>query len=337
MDLCGAQTLRLSSPNLKTLHLVRHAQGIHNVALEEHGEKPESEKLFDAHLSQKGLQQASERRKEITKSGLLNTIELVITSPLRRAMETSIGVFRGKEDINISDDFLKANNYPPILALEICRERMGLYPCDRRASITTSRTCFPEIDFTMIESDEDALWKDKEREKLEEVATRGLQFFNWLWERPEKEIAIVSHGIFLQQTLLALHEKDGIPLEDRFLTRFGNCELRSIQIEKRHRSFNRCGKSQCSYPNMNSNYLNGSTKSQRKWLAPPLPKAMCLSMISRSGSLLSIVYLFELDYMHRNYSGSLTDQSATPYLLGDGGKLSLLFYLFSSTTWKPIH
>lgn len=40
-----------------------------------------------------------------------------------------------------------------------------------------------------------------------------------LWERPEKEIAIVSHGIFLQQTLYALHEKFGIPLEDSLLTR----------------------------------------------------------------------------------------------------------------------
>lgn len=39
-----------------------------------------------------------------------------------------------------------------------------------------------------------------------------------LWERPEKEIAIVSHGIFLQQTLRALHEK-GIPLDESFLTR----------------------------------------------------------------------------------------------------------------------
>ena len=40
-----------------------------------------------------------------------------------------------------------------------------------------------------------------------------------LWERPKKEIAVVSHGIFLQQTLCALHEKVSIPLEDSLLTR----------------------------------------------------------------------------------------------------------------------
>lgn len=26
----------------------------------------------------------------------------------------------------------------------------GLYPCDRRESISTRRICFPEIDFTMV-------------------------------------------------------------------------------------------------------------------------------------------------------------------------------------------
>ncbi|KAH0863706.1 hypothetical protein HID58_080917 [Brassica napus] len=189
--------------------LVRHAQGIHNVVLEEKrgideiGDVHLSPKLFDAPLSPKGVQQVSEQHKQILESGLLNTIE---------AMETAVGIFRGHKDINLS------HNFPPIVALELCRERMGLYPCDRRESISTRRICFPEIDFTMVESDEDALWREEERENLE--------------ERPEKEIAVVSHGIFLQQTLCALHEKVSIPLEDSLLTRFANCELRSIRIDE---------------------------------------------------------------------------------------------------------
>ncbi|KAJ4873304.1 Phosphoglycerate mutase family protein [Raphanus sativus] len=211
---------------------VRHAQGIHNVALEEKGGTDDigdphfSPKLLDAPLSPKGIKQVSEQQKEILKSGLINTVQLVITSPLRRAVETAVGIFRGQKVINQSD------NFPPIVALELCRERMGLYPCDRRESISTRRICFPEIDFTMVESDEDALWREEERENLEEVSARGLRFLKWLWERPEKEIAVVSHGIFLQQTLRALHEKVSIPLEDSLLTRFANCELRSIRIDK---------------------------------------------------------------------------------------------------------
>ncbi|KAF3571530.1 hypothetical protein F2Q69_00060593, partial [Brassica cretica] len=130
--------------------MVRHAQGIHNVVLEEKREIDEigdvhlSPKLFDAPLSPKGVQQVSEQHKQIVESGLLNNIELVITSPLRRAMETAVGIFRGHKDINLS------HNFPPIVALELCRERMGLYPCDRRESISTRRICFPEIDFTMV-------------------------------------------------------------------------------------------------------------------------------------------------------------------------------------------
>ncbi|RID57264.1 hypothetical protein BRARA_F00652 [Brassica rapa] len=207
MELCGVQTLRRSSPNFKTLHLVRHAQGIHNVEIEKGELTALSGKLFDAHLSLTGIQQVSDMRKEISKSGLLNTVQLVITSPLRRAMQTSVGIFRGQEDMNQSDIFPKVNNSPPIVALEICRERM-------------------------IESDEDAQWQAEEREDMEEVSARGLHFLKWLWERPEKDIAVVSHGIFLQQTLRALHEKVGTPVEENHLKRFANCELRSIRLEK---------------------------------------------------------------------------------------------------------
>ncbi|CAA7022738.1 unnamed protein product [Microthlaspi erraticum] len=84
----------------------------------------------------------------------------------------------------------------------------------------------------MIESDEDPLWQAEERENLEEVSARGLEFVKWLWKRPEKEIAVVSHGIFLQETLRALHKKFGVPLEDSDLERFANCELRPIRLEE---------------------------------------------------------------------------------------------------------
>lgn len=80
-------------------------------------------------------------------------------------------------------------------------------------------------------SDEDALWAE-ERENMKDVSPRGLHFLKWLWERPEKDIAVVSHGIFLQQTLRALHEIVGTPVEDNHLKRFANCELRSIRLDK---------------------------------------------------------------------------------------------------------
>ncbi|XP_010544449.1 PREDICTED: phosphoglycerate mutase-like protein 1 [Tarenaya hassleriana] len=236
MDIYGAQML---PPSLSKLYLLRHAQGIHNVELEEKRETALSPKLFDAELSPKGLQQVKELRKRIHESGLLDKIELVITSPLQRTMQTAMGVF-GKDSGKHADEVRRETStaqhstviFPPIMALELCRERMGLYPCDRRKGIGEYMDRFPEIDFSMIENEEDVSWQSEKREDLVEVAARGLQFLKWVLERPEKEIAIVSHGIFLQQTLHAFRNKHGIPFEDKLLTRFANCELRSIEIDK---------------------------------------------------------------------------------------------------------
>ncbi|KAH7850149.1 hypothetical protein Vadar_028563 [Vaccinium darrowii] len=69
-------------------------------------------------------------------------------------------------------------NCPPFIAVELCREHL-------------------------IESDADILWKPDTREKDEELATRGMKFLNWLWTRPEKEIAVVTHSGFLIHTLSA--------------------------------------------------------------------------------------------------------------------------------------
>ncbi|KAH7849109.1 hypothetical protein Vadar_013134 [Vaccinium darrowii] len=117
----------------------------------------------------------------------------------------------------------------------------GVNPCDRRRSISEYKSIFPAIDFSMasaffviltylhyrkerkillvsiqdsismgdvcifrqIESDADILWKPNPREKDEQLAARGMKFLNWLWTRPEKEIAVVTHSAFLLETLSA--------------------------------------------------------------------------------------------------------------------------------------
>lgn len=45
--------------------------------------------------------------------------------------------------------------------------------CDRRRSVGEYQCLFPAIDFSLIESDEDVLWKANERETKEELANRG--------------------------------------------------------------------------------------------------------------------------------------------------------------------
>ncbi|XP_021617520.1 phosphoglycerate mutase-like protein 1 isoform X2 [Manihot esculenta] len=210
----------------KIIHLVRHAQANHNVAGKKDHDALLSPEFFDASLSSLGLEQVSNLSNHVYASGLLKKIDLVITSPLLRAMQTAVGVF-GRE----RSSGLKC---PPIIAVELCRERTGVHPCDKRKTIREYSSLFPQIDFSLIESDDDNLWKADVRETEEEVAARGLKFMNWLKTRHETEIAVVTHHRFLQYTLSAIRNDFHPSLRSEICKEFSNCELRSmIMVDKR--------------------------------------------------------------------------------------------------------
>ncbi|CAI9104158.1 OLC1v1002783C1 [Oldenlandia corymbosa var. corymbosa] len=228
----------------KTIHLVRHAQGIHNVDGDKNYKAYMSPEYFDAHLTPLGWQQVENLRKHVHESRLLDRIELVVTSPLLRTMQTAVGVFGGDgytDGMNVlplmvanagnSDrGAISSLNSPPVVAVELCREHLGVHPCDKRRSIGEYQCLFPAVDFSLIESDEDTLWKPDVRETTEELASRGMNFFNWLLTRKEKEIAVVTHSGFLFHTLTALGN-DCHPLVKKEVSKhFGNCELRSMVL-----------------------------------------------------------------------------------------------------------
>uniref|UniRef100_A0A6M2EYA5 Phosphoglycerate mutase-like protein n=1 Tax=Populus davidiana TaxID=266767 RepID=A0A6M2EYA5_9ROSI len=231
----------------KTIHLVRHAQGIHNVEGEKDYNAYMSEELFDAHLTPLGWRQVDNLRKHVYGFGINKKIELVIVSPLLRTMQTAVGVFGGEgytDGINapplMVENAGKSNHpaisslhSPPFIAVELCREHLGVHPCDRRRSVSEYRSIFPAIDFSLIESDEDILWRADIREKDEEVAARGQKFLKWLWTRKEKEIAVVSHSGFLYHTLSAFGNDCSPSVKSEICTHFANCELRSVVLVDR--------------------------------------------------------------------------------------------------------
>ncbi|KAJ6685697.1 BROAD-SPECIFICITY PHOSPHATASE YOR283W-RELATED [Salix purpurea] len=231
----------------KTIHLVRHAQGIHNVEGEKDNNAYLSEELFDAHLTPLGWRQVDNLRKHVYECGVNKKIELVIVSPLLRTMQTAVGVFGGErymDGINapplMVENAGKSNHpaisslhSPPFIAVELCREHLGVHPCDRRRSISEYRSIFPAIDFSLIESDEDVLWRADVREKDDEVAARGQKFLNWLWTRKEKEIAVVSHSGFLYHTLRGFGNDCYPSVKSEICTHFANCELRSVVLVDR--------------------------------------------------------------------------------------------------------
>ncbi|XP_031377758.1 phosphoglycerate mutase-like protein [Punica granatum] len=202
--------------NCKIVHWVRHAEGIHNVESEKNHDALLSSVLLDAQLSPRGWQQVNDLHKHVRDSGLLKRIDLVVTSPLSRTMQTATGVF------GQSDESEKL----PFLAVELCRERLGVHPCDKRRSIKEYKSIFPSTDFSQIESNDDILWKPDHRETPEEIAARGVKFMNWLKARPEKEIAVVTHSVFLLHVLNTFGEGN----KSEKSNFFKNCELRSMTI-----------------------------------------------------------------------------------------------------------
>ncbi|TYK29426.1 phosphoglycerate mutase-like protein 1 isoform X1 [Cucumis melo var. makuwa] len=231
----------------KTIHLVRHAQGIHNVDGDKSYKAYMRPEFFDAHITQLGWQQIDNLRKHVHASGLSRKIDLVVTSPLLRTLQTAVGVFGGDGytpgmDVlplmianagNSARAAISSLNCPPIAAVELCREHLGVHPCDKRRNISDYQFLFPAVDFSLIESDEDVLWKADIRETKEELAARGLQFLNWLWTRKEKEIAVVTHSGFLFHTLTAFGNDCHPLVKKEICKHFANCELRSIVIVDR--------------------------------------------------------------------------------------------------------
>ncbi|KAI3465178.1 hypothetical protein Pfo_021841 [Paulownia fortunei] len=231
----------------KTIHLVRHAQGFHNVAGEKDHSAYLSPEFFDAQLTPLGWQQVDNLRKHVHSSGLSRRIELVIVSPLLRTMQTAVGVFGGEGyadgiDVpplmaentrNSSRPAISSLNSPPFVAMELCREHLGVHWCDKRRSISEYKPLFPAIDFSLIESDADTLWKLDVREANEELAERGLKFLNWLWTRKETEIVVVTHSGFLIHTLAAFGDDCHPSVKSEICRPFNNCELRSMVIVDR--------------------------------------------------------------------------------------------------------
>ncbi|KAA0038644.1 phosphoglycerate mutase-like protein 1 isoform X1 [Cucumis melo var. makuwa] len=253
------------------LPLVRHGQG--HVAGDKEANKYQSFDCFDAQLTSLGwkqvspyfliiifpesliysfsweLKQVGNLRRHVQSCGLSKRIELVVTSPLFRTMQTAVGAFGGEvysDDMHVPPlmvqnagdsncPAISSLNCPPFLAVELCREHLGVNPCDKRRSISECRSLFPAIDFSMasciIEQDEDILWTSDIRETNGEVADRGLMFLKWLWTRKEKEIAIVSHCGFLFHVLSVFGNDCHRSVEDEICKhRFANCELRSFVL-----------------------------------------------------------------------------------------------------------
>lgn len=165
-------------------------------------------------------------------------IDLIVTSPLTRTLQTTMNVFFATEMSSTGDAKqltyrcqprvgdvvdasckareteggepcgLSAHRRPAIVALDVLKEwSQGRHTPNRRKNKHELASNFPLVDFTHVETEEDSMWKPYwpgEEDGLEPrfyLETRVAQFKQWLTARPEQNIAVVSHGTFLGNLL----------------------------------------------------------------------------------------------------------------------------------------
>ncbi|RAL02487.1 histidine phosphatase family protein [Aspergillus ibericus CBS 121593] len=189
------------------IHLVRHAQGYHNLGSEYWN-------IPDPLLTEHGKQQCLELRQRF--AGKLS-VELVVTSPLRRAIYTGLEAFYSDLD----------ESRAKILALPDLQE-LSSFPCDIGSSVDDLRVEMEgkglPVDLSLVGE----TWREKMGRfapTREKISARCDDLRQWLHARPEKEIVVVSHGGLLH--FLTEDWEDGCTFEG---TGWHNAELRTYQF-----------------------------------------------------------------------------------------------------------
>ena len=173
--------------------LIRHGQSTHNAEFDASGIDPLH---FDAGLSPLGWRQVQDARHELAKHP---APDVVLCSPLRRAIQTAVGLFQGLD--------------VPVEITAMHRERQ-CNCCDVGRSPSVLAAEFPSLSFDGL----DEHWWHRgdldERgvavEPRDEFLRRIDLFRGWLLARPERIVVVIGHGAFF-------HRLAGRP--------FANCEI----------------------------------------------------------------------------------------------------------------
>lgn len=215
----------------KQLYIIRHGQALHNPRAEaarhagcsynEFLELMKQDDVLDAPLTQQG-------KKEALSITPISNVDLVVSSPLSRALETADLLFNNKQHPKRR------------ICVEEFREINGLLLNAKRRRVGELQEQFPLWDFSQLTQQEDLLWTS-ELESQQACSERGYRGFCWLMHRPEESIVLVTHGGLLRFSMTQhsnIKLVDGRLLQQEQETeerrpvskRFGNCEVRRYQM-----------------------------------------------------------------------------------------------------------
>ncbi|PWY94989.1 hypothetical protein BO94DRAFT_542273 [Aspergillus sclerotioniger CBS 115572] len=208
------------------IHLVRHAEGYHNLGFTYWN-------IPDPLLTNHGKRQCLALRQSFA---AMPSVELVVSSPLRRAIYTGIEGFCSEWE----------GQERKLIALPDLQE-LSSFPCDVGSSVSDLKAEMEgerlPVDLSLVGE----AWRDKTGRfapTRERITARCGDLRHWLHARPEKEIVVVSHGGLLH--FLTEDWEDGCTFEG---TGWHNAEFRTyeftrgIQLEETQESRRRRGKS----------------------------------------------------------------------------------------------
>ena len=172
----------------KTLYCIRHGTSLHNVNFPRMGRKAYTEfhdtPLVDfGHLESLTFGKGWEEK---------NSIDLVVTSPLTRTLQTAKNIFVTRPHI-------------PIIALDYLKEHpQSEELCNSRKDLSILKEEFPYIDFSNITTNKDTMFQKKKRDyniELDNLHKRIVEFKSWIKKRDESKIAVIGHSSFLGEMI----------------------------------------------------------------------------------------------------------------------------------------
>ena len=235
----------------KRILFLRHGQAMHNPRAEAAKDEGcshqtfldlmQQDDAFDAPLTPLGIQQAIQARMEYYKR--LEKVQLVVSSPLSRALHTADLAIHPLNDVDIDID-TKTNTNTNIntntntmrgatnrICMEEFREINGwLLNSQRRPTKDLISTFHPSWNFHLLTPQDDAWTTTLESEhSCAERCYQGLLFL--LKKRVEDRILTVAHGGLLR--FVMVHHPNVVVVDGRSeeKKRFGNCELREYDVE----------------------------------------------------------------------------------------------------------
>lgn len=163
----------------KTIDCIRHGESTFNAAMLISRQDPLH---FDARLSPKG--EAQVREAALRHAG--DHYDLIVISPLTRALQTANGIFAGRAT--------------PMRVESLAAERVE-NSCDIGRAPTHLARDFPHLAFDHLDEE---WWHRHDApdhrgicvETIDHLRGRVGRFRDWLAARPEGRIAVVGHGTF---------------------------------------------------------------------------------------------------------------------------------------------